>query len=305
MLLSSYKNGDYFIILKSDGTKIRTWDAVNPDNEFPETIDVKITDFCDLNCPYCHESSSIKGKDADLEWLLKLVKCLPFGVELAIGGGNPLSHDNLSSFLLERKGINNLTVNAAHLTNNTSLQNEHYQELAKEFIEKDLIKGLGLSPQLLQNETLPDFILDYKNLVRHVIVGVHSPYDLHGHLTKKIKHLLLGYKRIGRGINYYNNLKLVDINLSDWAEELPYILEECNVAFDNLALEQLDVKNNVSKTMWDKYYMGNDGQFSMYLDAVKKEFAISSTSLIRFPCENLTIPEMFSIVKKFKKNEEK
>ena len=37
------------------------------------------------------------------------------------------------------------------------------------------------------------------------------------------------------------------------------------------------------KKSWDNFFMGTDGQFTMYLDAVKKEFATSSTSSLRIP----------------------
>ena len=52
----------------------------------------------------------------------------------------------------------------------------------------------------------------------------------------------------------------------------------------------------MDKEEFEKYYMGDDGNFTMYIDLVKKEFAISSTSLKRHPLlEN--IKDMFEIVK--------
>lgn len=90
-------------------------------------------------------------------------------------------------------------------------------------------------------------------------------------------------------------MPLVDI--SEWENKIATYLGGSSIAFDNLALKQLDIQDKVSKKIWDKCYMGDDGRFSMYLDAVKQEFASSSTSFIRYKCNNLSIKEMFDIAK--------
>lgn len=55
------------------------------------------------------------------------------------------------------------------------------------------------------------------------------------------------------------------------------------VSFDNLAVCQLDVKRLMTDKEWKEFYMGNDGQFTMYIDLVKREFAKSSTATERYP----------------------
>ena len=118
-VLHKYTNGNVFVTILSDGTKIREYDdSVVPSIIHPESIDVKITNYCDRNCKYCHEMSTTKGDHSDLTVLLDILKELPAGVELAIGGGNPLSHPNLIEFLstLKDRGIiSNITINQAHL----------------------------------------------------------------------------------------------------------------------------------------------------------------------------------------------
>ncbi len=52
-LLGIYKNGNYTVSLFDEGTKIRRNDLDNFTPEFPECIDFKITDYCDMNCPFC------------------------------------------------------------------------------------------------------------------------------------------------------------------------------------------------------------------------------------------------------------
>ena len=134
-----YTNGNTQVTILSDGTKIREYEGT-PIIVHPESIDVKVTDYCNMGCQWCHESSTTKGKHADLVRLLEVIECLPAGVELAIGGGNPLSHPEIFWFLHELKDrgiIANLTINQGHL--------KPFQKLLQLLIEEDLVKGVGVS----------------------------------------------------------------------------------------------------------------------------------------------------------------
>jgi hypothetical protein len=52
--LASYRNGGFEVSVLSDGTKIReTLDAALPP-VLPEQMDLKITDWCDAGCAWCH-----------------------------------------------------------------------------------------------------------------------------------------------------------------------------------------------------------------------------------------------------------
>ena len=68
------------------------------------------------------------------------------------------------------------------------------------------------------------------------------------------------------------------------------------VSFDNLALKQLNVENRIQKEVWNERFMGDDGQNTMYIDLVKGEFAVSSTSDIRFPILD-NVEDMFERVR--------
>ena len=58
-LLHEYINGNYTIKLYDDGTKERIYDS-DPCPIFPESMDVKITDYCDANCQFCfHPESNV------------------------------------------------------------------------------------------------------------------------------------------------------------------------------------------------------------------------------------------------------
>ena len=69
------------------------------------------------------------------------------------------------------------------------------------------------------------------------------------------------------------------------------------VAFDNLALEQLNIQDKMTKEEWDQYYCGDDGQYTFYVDLVEEKFARSSTNLNRIDIQTYTSQEMFNIIR--------
>lgn len=53
-LLGKYPNGNYTVHIYDDGTKIRENDLDFFAPEYPESMDIKITNSCDRMCPFCH-----------------------------------------------------------------------------------------------------------------------------------------------------------------------------------------------------------------------------------------------------------
>jgi organic radical activating enzyme len=114
-LIALYQNGNYTVKLYSDGTKVKTTKDDKFIASFPDSMDLKITDYCDMNCPMCHEKSSVNGKHGNLNE--DFLSTLKRGTELAIGGGNPLSHPDLIPFLKrmkDQKIVVSMTVNQKH-----------------------------------------------------------------------------------------------------------------------------------------------------------------------------------------------
>lgn len=271
--LITYQNGNCKVTIHPDGTKEREY----PDGEvakvdFPESIDLKITNFCRGGCSFCHESSTPSGKHAKNHHIRHILEGLPKGVEIAIGGGNPFDHPLLEKILHSYwdRFICNVTVNAMHLkTAHTELNNEDLYEL-REF---GLINGLGIS--YVKGYEKDIFDLADKNTVVHFIAGIHRPQDAAMILKKGIKILVLGFKQFGRG-------KLTDKIqdcINQWKMRIGGLLSIGPVvSFDNLALRQLSIKHRVGEETWNKRFMGDDGKFTFYVDAVKMEYAVSSTS---------------------------
>lgn len=271
-ILSSYNNGNCLVELFEDGTKIVSYED-EPQYDFPNNLDIKITNYCDLGCKFCFESSTRSGVHGDLDELFNKLSHLPSGVEIAIGGGNPLSHPDLKDFLIRCKSagwIVNITVNQGHL--------KSFWDDITSLIDQDLVKGIGLSitsknfsyVKLLKEKT--------KHVIYHLIAGVHHPNIIDEILEfdQSPKLLILGYKKFGFGNNFYS--KNVDDLIDQWRMYIPKYFEKGIVSFDNLGIEQLKIKRFLTEEGWDKYFFGQDFTFSFYVDAVEKKFSPTSRS---------------------------
>ena len=165
--------------------------------------------------------------------------------------------------------IPNMTVNQVHFMKN--------QELIKYLIDNELIYGLGVS-LVSANESFIAAISKYPNAVIHVINGVHEISELEKLYDKGLKLLILGYKEFRRGKDYYSPEVIKEKN--ELYNNLENLVKHFKVvSFDNLALKQLNPKRILSsEDEYNRYYMGADGQSTMFVDLVKEEFSTSSTT---------------------------
>jgi hypothetical protein len=291
-----YQNGNYRVTLDTKtGTKLRETEENEFIADFPESMDIKICNRCDLNCPQCHECSTPEGECGDLLTESFIDHLHPY-TELAIGGGNPLEHPQLEHFLYKCKALNlipNMTVNQLHFI-------KHYDYI-KALVDNKLIYGLGISLMAPTDEFI-SLVSKIPTAVIHTIVGLTAtPDNLSKLAQKNLKILILGYKDFGRGQNFkLSNSTSIERNLNDLSENLPQFIKTEMfqvVSFDNLALSQLKVKDQVSEEEWETCFMGDDGTATMYVDMVERKFALSSTSKDRYPLE-ATIEEMFEKIRK-------
>lgn len=290
-MLETYANGNTVVMLFSDGTKIR----YVPDNEKPmpirpESIDLKVTDWCDMGCKFCHEGSKPDGKHGDLS--APVLDSIRPGTELAIGGGNPLSHPFIESFLIrmrDRGVICNMTLNWKHF-------DADYSRVVN-FIQRGLIHGLGVSMNELIPHNVVTRLMCHPNIVVHTIAGV-APQGVYEILSNKdLNLLILGYKTFGRGVFYRQENSIVAHY--EWLKDhvMDLMPRFRTVAFDNLALEQLEIKSKLTPEVWKQFYMGDDGAFTMYIDLVDGAFAKSSVSQ-RYPIDTISLCDMFAKVRK-------
>lgn len=294
--IAEYLNGNCSVELFADGTKTRKYEGT-PEPEFPESIDLKITDYCDAGCPHCFESSTIRGKHGETDQIIEIINSLHTGTEIAIGGGNPLEQPGLAHILqhCRNKGlICNLTINSKHIL--------QWGSVIQYLRSNLLIKGLGISyDKSVDRMALADLIDN--NTVIHLIAGVDDIRDFihakNAAIENDVKVLVLGYKEHGFGKRYYT-IGDVEKKLKPWKYWIGDLMQMRSVSFDNLALEQLEIKNRVSAECWDKHYMGNDGHFTMFVDAVTDTYAVTSTQM-RMPRYGKNITEMFQHVRKLAK----
>ena len=271
-LLHSYSHTpDHLVKIFDDGTKVRTFLPGSKRLSLPEQMDLKITDWCDAACQWCHEQSTPKGKHGDLQATLEVLKPLPAGVEIAIGGGDALSHPGFADFVRELRNrglVPSVTVNGRHFT--------RHRDLLEKLINERCLFGVGIS----YHQELPQW--DYEHMVVHLIAGVHAPSILDCAARQKI--LILGYKQHGRGKKMFQVMpEKISQTISDWYREIAWVVRSHAVSFDNLAIEQLNPSRLfLDHAQYASRFMGEEGQFGMYLDAVKQTYALSSYSDSQF-----------------------
>ena len=290
------KNGNYMMFIDLEtGTKIRknNLDCFIP--EKPESMDIKITNKCDMGCAFCHENSTADGLHGDIMNLKFIETLLPY-TELALGGGNPLTHPDLVPFLEKCKSLKlipSMTINQVHF------MKPEYEELIDKLVSEKLIYGLGISLTRATDEFIAK-VKKYPNAVIHIINGVQPLTEVRKLYDQNLKVLILGYKMFRRGIEYFS--EAVDNAKTEYYAEIADMTKRfAVVSFDNLALNQLEVKRLLTDDEWNEFFMGNDGSHTMYIDCINKQYARSSTAPIEDRRDLLDdIKPMFDYIRSLK-----
>ena len=295
--LASYQNGNYTVTIFDNGTKIRENNLDFFDAEFPESMDCKITNQCPFGCPRCPQRSTPNGKHGDImnaEFVNKLRK----GTEMAIGGGAVTSHPDLVPFLKKLKQIGvipSITVNQKEFMGNF--------DLIDMLVKEKLIYGLGVSFSSFDDDFWNKIIKSNPNIVVHLIAGIHGGDVFDYFANKGAKILILGYKDFGRGHELLEKANGIITAQLNWLKKnlKSYMHKFKVISFDNLAIEQLEVKKILTDKEWKSFYQGDDGTHTMYVDLVNKQFAKTSTSTNRYPLLS-NIDDMFKIIKEENNN---
>jgi molybdenum cofactor biosynthesis enzyme MoaA len=126
MKIRKFKNKNYKAIFNNGKTLRIALDPKKPilELDYPEFYDVKITDFCEGNCPYCYQDSLPNKKHFGnvLDNIEKFFGCMsenekPF--QVALGGGNPNQHPDFIKILSKFHDMGimpNYTTNGMGLT---------------------------------------------------------------------------------------------------------------------------------------------------------------------------------------------
>jgi hypothetical protein len=288
-IIATYQNGNALINLHSDGTRIIEYPDSGIRLDYPLNIDIRVSSRCAFGmnpktgkaiCDFCHESATTDGYSADLDYLYSnILSSLPAGIELAVGI-NEWNND-LLVFLKKCKmsgWIVNGTINQGHIR-----RDKGYIKYA---IEEGLVNGLGVSFRSGMID-IPEWILSYDNTVVHVIAGI-DPIDSIKQLSEKgiRKILVLGEKDFGFNLG---KVKIVSESHIKWFREVHSLFNLFDVvSFDNLALEQLNIRRFVKN--WEELYQH---EYSFYINAVDGYFADSSRSDNKTSFGDVTIKEYF------------
>jgi len=315
-----YLNGNY-VVFQENGNLYKVALRAGEDlvANFPDSIDLKISNRCSNGCPFCHENSTPNGGLLNIEETKQVLSQLPERpIEIAIGGGNILEdYKGLNGFIEWLKS-------REHRLRCTLKLEDHMKCIEDEEIAKFLenFGGIGLSVTSLNDKTREllrnkfDYIGQYAHKIRrpwsivfHVIAGI-TPVEDIKFLIEEVPYpvLILGYKQWGRAKNNklpdFTKIERVIKNTiyqarftrdykklsgRDWNMNLSGEV----IAFDNLALEQLHIKDSLLENEWESIYLGEEGKHSMYIDAVKGEFARNSTSPDRVSWNDVPLLEYF------------
>lgn len=296
----SYQNGNYTVHINTmNGTKIRKNDLDYFEPEWPESMDIKLTNACRHNCSMCHENSTPDGKHADI-LNAKFIETLNPYTELALGGGNPLEHPDLETFLYKCKDLKlipSMTVHQSDFMENL--------DLFRRYRDEKLLYGIGVSVSYVTDELI-EALQEFPNAVCHVIAGIASEQIMSRLAHNNLKILILGYKIFRRGEDLYSKDKTnIENKIKYMHDILPVMIDKCwfnTISFDNLAIEQLKPARLMSEEDYSEFYMGDDGQHTMFLDLVKNEFTVSSTWNERYPITD-SIVDMFKKVKEVSRHD--
>lgn len=274
-----FKNGNGICeINKKDGTQITT--VLNDEDfkaEFPLNCDVSISECCNLNCSWCYAGCTPQGKHSNIKKFIEdknsFLYSLHGGTEIAINGNEPLHPDLelLLQFCKERNILANLTINEITLL--------AHMEQIESWLAKDLIHGIGISPKNY-SPLMIDWASEHSTAVIHTIAGITSDTQYKSMYDRGIKVLILGYKDFGRGITYKKDeSEAVYIKTkTSWLKEniKDFVNHFKVVSFDNLAIEQLNPKSFLSENQWNRFYRGDDGSHTFFIDLVNETFAKNS-----------------------------
>lgn len=290
-LLAKYQNGNFITELYDDGTRIRETEDDFFQPSFAENVDVHTSNRCNNGCQFCYANCTPDGKFGKLSgW--HFLETLHPGTEMALNLNFPMPSDffDLLRYLKSQGIITNVTINQNHF--------EAHEDIIKQMYDEELIHGLGISLTRATQEFVK-MVQQYPNAVIHVINGILAKDQYDVLKDNRLKILILGYKDTGRGIEFHSLASdIIRLNQQWLYDNLGEVAKHFKViSFDNLALEQLNVRRLLTDEQWEEFYGGKDGFITFFINLVDGYFAKNSMSPVHYPIGNLSIDEMFNIIR--------
>ena len=296
--MKQYTNGNRVVVVGDNGYKFRLvregQESTPYVPEFPETIDINLSNRCAHNCSFCYLDATPEGGEASIRDLIgwrflpKLFRGLPKGVEVAIN----YNGIGVAAFLFLRavREFNlNFTVNV------TVKYTKETLTIMKMWWDLGYFNALGVSVTNAHQIQQVEEMKGDMPVVYHLINGVHSIPQITREF-KNLNFLILGYKKLGRGVGVAPRL----LSKNEWLSVIESAKNNQHIiSVDTLGYFQQKEADVVLPKPITQYGFVGDEVASMYLDLVKKEYGKSSALPERFKIQNRqTIIEMFANLKK-------
>lgn len=323
----AYLNNNYWVVINSNRKLRIAFDDVEPFATMPELVDLKITDFCDIGCDFCYQDSTTQGTHAPLQDVKRILsQTSPYGVvtEYAIGGGEPTQHPdfaeilhaiytniNIANFTTKNKKwfkdadlvntVGKTVTGIAYSIDNTKDLNEFF-ELHRHAFPMD--SDYGTNGRQESKKRAPVFYVHLipelmgQDAFRDLLADIESINAKRVHLKPKINVTLLGFKPIGRSEGDEVSLIPEIIDILQLTKNTPIGID---TKFAQDYKEFLELKE-VDSTL----YTTEEGEFSLYVDAVKDtaykssyhlENPVALTDYSNARSSRLDIKEVFQKIK--------
>lgn len=275
--------------------RFMTYGNEEPVPEFPELVDLKITNKCSNGCKFCFMDSTPKGSHADIKFLKNIID--QFGIigkknyhrtEFSIGGGNPLTYphlDELFSYMKRRGHVINITINVKDIQ--TIKKSKKLLKTVRNYVDGIGISIFDASDIEAANEFDCKVMDNKKDVVLHLIPeylgfdktlcimnkanSMKRTYSNGDSYKWRPAILFLGFKQMGRATE--TNVK----RLTD---------DELETLFSGSYKLSLDTTFAKTYEDWIKANMSykysitwNEGEYSMFIDGVKRYAYKSSYQL--------------------------
>jgi organic radical activating enzyme len=314
-------NGVWVLYSPHDGSKLhldlRPEDLSMPADsyrpEFPELVDLKINDYCDIGCKFCYQDSTEQGGTAPTHRILTWMQtCQEQGVlEVAIGGGEPTLHPEFGVILEE---ASKRFLNVAFTTKDTRwLSNE---KLVQTICGLEQVRSIGWSVNSASEMTRVKEAFrnafgemktekDYQDkeytrwhatsgapkLVFHLIPDATPPKSAVAVLKAMERDdtvLMLGLKQVGRGEGFkstggakavldhaFREMPSEQRGSGDYQWTYTPPAFEGSISIDTAFAQQYKAELDKHNVSQTLYYL-EEGRFSLYYDAVANQYGPSS-----------------------------
>lgn len=254
-------NNDHMVVMVGNKLKYRIGEnEASKKSSFPELMDLKITELCPFGCKFCYQSSTLQGSHADYDKVINIInQAAELGVmEIAFGGGEPSLHPQFNKIMNHTRSLG---IKANVTTKNLNINTDSVTGIA--FSVSSYPEYCKYSDHIKANQ---DKYWNVAQVGYHIVAGSMPKREIFEILDDRPDHVtLLGFKNVGFGAKFKSH------DFSGLVGEVSKRYKGINIGIDTSLANQNDCSMLDPKTFYT-----TEGQFSMYVDAVKNTYGPSS-----------------------------